>query len=163
MTTPANIAIRTATERDARAIGALIFRNANAVLAAEYSSAQLAVWKRYNTPVQLRERMKSRTTFSAYRTGRLCGIIALEGTELVVFYISLSYRGRGIWKLLLAQLEAFSNSQGIDTLSLTSSPSATTVYLQHGWKTMCSVMLSILGVNFEETLIPKKLAINMTT
>jgi hypothetical protein len=59
MTTPANITIRTATERDARAISALICRNADAVLAKEYSSAQLAAWKRYNTPARFREWMKS--------------------------------------------------------------------------------------------------------
>ena len=160
MTAPANITIRTATERDARAISALICRNADAVLAEEYSSAQLAAWKRYNTPARFRERMKSRTTFGAYRTVRLCGTIALEGTELVGFYVSPSCRGQGIGKLLLAQLEAFAISKGIKSLSLTSSPSATTFYLQHGWKTKRSVVLSMLGVDFEESLMTKVLALN---
>jgi GNAT superfamily N-acetyltransferase len=158
MTTPANITIRIATERDARAISALIRRNADAVLAKEYSSAQLAAWKRYNTPVRFRERMKSRTTFGAYRAGRLCGTIALEGTELVAFYISPSWRGQGIGKLLLAHLESFAISNGIKSLSLTSSPSATTFYLQHGWKTKRSVVLSMRGVDFEETSMTKQLA-----
>ena len=157
MTTPAKVSIRTATESDARAISALIRRNADAVLAEEYSSAQLAAWKRYNTPARLRERMKSRTTFGAYRTGRLCGTIALEETELVGFYVIPSCRGQGIGKLLLAQLETFAISRGIQSLSLTSSPSATTFYLQHGWKTSRSVVLSILGVHFEETLMTRKL------
>lgn len=158
MTTPANITIRTATERDARAISALIRRNADAVLAEEYSSAQLAAWKRYNTPALFRERMKSRTTFGAYRAGRLCGTIALEGTELVGFYVSPSWRGQGIGKLLLTHLEAFAILQGNKSLSLTSSPSATTFYLQHGWKTRRNVVLSMLGVDFEETLMTRKLA-----
>lgn len=158
MTTPANITIRTATERDARAISALIRRNADAVLAADYSSAQLAAWKRYNTPARFRDRMKSRTTFGTYRAGRLCGTIALEGSELVGFYVSPSCRGRGIGKLLLARLEAFAISRGIRSLSLTSSPFATTFYSQHGWKADGSVVLSLLGVDFEETRMTKQLA-----
>jgi len=159
MTIPANIIIRAATERDARAISALIRRNADAVLAEEYSSAQLATWKRYNTPARLRERMKSRTTYGAYRAGRLCGTIALEGTELVGFYVSPSCRGQGIGKLLLAQLEEFAISKGIKSLSLTSSPSATTFYLRHGWKAKRRLVLSLLGVDFEETLMTRKLAL----
>jgi GNAT superfamily N-acetyltransferase len=158
MTTRANIAIRTVTERDARAISGLIRRNADAVLAKEYSSAQLAAWKRYNTPARLRERLRSRTTFGAYRAGRLCGTIGLAGTELVGFYVSPSCRGQGIGKLLLAHLEAFAISRGIQTSSLTSSPSATIFYLQHAWKAKRSVVLSMLGVDFEETQMTKQLA-----
>ncbi|MEQ1854056.1 MAG: GNAT family N-acetyltransferase [Chthoniobacteraceae bacterium] len=158
MTATANITVRTATERDARAISALIRRNADAVLAKEYSSVQLAAWKRYNTPVRFRERMKSRTTFGAYRARRLCGTIALEGAELVGFYVNPSCRGLGIGKLLLQRLEAFADSKGIRSLSLTSSPSATTFYSQHGWKATRSVVLSIFGVDFEETLMTKQLA-----
>ena len=155
VTATANLTLRTATERDARAISALIRRIADAVLAKEYSPAQLAAWKRYNTPVRLRERMKSRTTFCAFRAGRLCGTIALEGMELVGFYVNPLRRGQGIGKLLLARLEAYAISQGIRSLSLTSSPSATTFYSQHGWKATRSVVLSILGVDFEETLMTK--------
>jgi putative acetyltransferase len=158
MTTRASITIRAATERDAGAISALIRRNADAVLAKEYSPAQLAAWKRYNTPARLRDRMKSRTTFGAYRAGQLCGTIGLEGTELVGFYVRPSCRGQGIGKLLLAWLEAFALSKGIRSLRLTSSPSATTFYSQHGWRTRRSVTLSIHGVDFEETLMTKNLA-----
>ena len=160
MTTPANIIIRTATGGDAGAISALIRRNADAMLAEEYSAAQLAAWKRYNTPARLRERLKSRTTFGAYRCGRLSGTMALDGAELVGFYVSPSRRGQGIGKLLLARLEAYAISQGIQSQSLTSSPSATTSYLQHGWKTRRSVALSILGVDSEETLMTRTLAPN---
>ena len=110
MTTPANIIIRTATGGDAGAISALIRRNADAMLAEEYSAAQLAAWKRYNTPARLRERLKSRTTFGAYRCGRLSGTMALDGAELVGFYVSPSRRGQGIGKLLLARLEAYAIS-----------------------------------------------------
>jgi GNAT superfamily N-acetyltransferase len=157
MGSPTKLTLRTATARDARAISALIRRNADAVLAEEYTRAQLAAWKRYNTPARFRERMKSRTTIGAYRAGRLFGTIALEGTELVGFYVSPARRGQGIGKLLLERLESFAISQGIDSLSLTSSPSATTFYLQHGWKKRRSVVLSMFGVDFEETLMTKKL------
>ncbi|PAW90258.1 MAG: hypothetical protein B9S33_01860 [Pedosphaera sp. Tous-C6FEB] len=152
-----NIVIRVATERDARSISALIRRNAEVVLAKDYSPAQLAAWTRYNTPGRIRHWMKSTAVFVAQRAGRLCGTIGLEGRELVGFYVSPSCRGQGIGKLLLAHLEAFATSKGIESLSLTSTHSAKDFYSRHGWNAERHVVLTILGVDFEETLMTKKL------
>jgi gluconokinase len=153
----AHITILPATEKDARAISALIRKNADAVLSADYSPEQLAAWKRHNSPARIRQGMAERTTFCAFRAGRLCGTIALQGSELVGFYVSAHLRGKGIGRLLLAHLEAYAATQGITALRLTSSPSATCFYLQNGWYSERTVVLSILGVDFEETLMTKTL------
>src|SRR5262245_19737522 len=106
------VAIRPATERDARALSALIRRNAEVVLSAHYSRDQLAAWKRYNTPARVRQRLAERTTFCAFRGRRLCATVALQGTELVGLYVSPSTRGKGIGRALLVHLETFAAARG---------------------------------------------------
>src|SRR5262245_33206257 len=88
------VAIRSATEKDARTISALIRTNADVVLSAHYSRDQLAAWKRYNTPARVRQRMAERTTFCAFLAGRLRGTIAVQRTELVGLYVSPGSRGK---------------------------------------------------------------------
>lgn len=159
MNTPldARIRIVPATGRDAAAISALVRRNADAVLSSDYSPEQLAAWKRYNTPARIRERLAERTTFCAFQSGRLCGTIGLKGAEMVGFYVSPRWRGRGIGRMLLAHLEAFAAQQGIRTLHLTSSPSAVSFYRQSGWQGERPVVLTMLGVRFPETFMTKTL------
>jgi GNAT superfamily N-acetyltransferase len=153
--TIATLTIRPAAEEDARAMSALIRRNADAVLAAHYSPEQLAAWKRYNTPARVRRRIRERATFCAFRAGRLCATIALRETELVGFYVSPGARGQGIGKALLAHLEAFAASSGINALHLTATPAALDFYLQNGWRAEHAVVVSILGVDFHETFMSK--------
>lgn len=149
------IGIVRATDRDAAAISALVRWNADAVLSADYSPEQLAAWKLYNTPARIRERLAERTTFCAFHSERLCGTIGLKGAEMVGFYVS--WRGRGVGRMLLAHLEAFAAQQGIRTLHLTSSPSAVSFYRQGGWRGERPVALNILGVRFPENFMTKTL------
>jgi len=98
------ITILLASEKDARAISTLIRKNANAVLSADYSLQQLAAWKRYNAPARIRQRMAERTAFCAFRAGRLCGTIALQGSELVGSILARTCAakasGRYCWPIL---------------------------------------------------------------
>src|SRR5687767_2483053 len=126
--------IRSATESDARSISALIRRNADVVLSAHYSRAQLAAWKRYNTPARVRQRLTDRTTFCAFLAGRLCATVALQGSELVGLYVRPRSRGQGIGRTLLAYVENFAVKKGIAVLQLTSTPAALDFYLQNGWR-----------------------------
>ncbi len=151
------LTIRLATDDDVRAISALVRRNAEAVLSACYSTEQLNAWKRYNTPTRVRRRLADRTTFCACRGGRLCATIALQETELVGLYVNPGSRGNGIGSLLLEQLESFAAAQGITTLHLTSTPAALDFYLRHGWHAGKTVVLNVLGVDFEETCMSKRL------
>jgi GNAT superfamily N-acetyltransferase len=151
------VAIRRATDKDARAISALIRRNADVVLSAHYSPEQLAAWKRYNTHASVRQRLAQRTTFCAFVGGRLCATIALEDTELVGLYVSPGSRGKGIGKALLEHLEGFAAMQGIAALHLTSTPAAVDFYLHNGWRAQHKVVLTILGIDFEETFMHKRL------
>jgi len=122
-----------------------------------YSRDQLNAWKRYNTPRRIRQRLLEQTTFCAFRGGRLCGTIGLKGDELVGLYVSPAFRGKGIGILLLAHLECFAARQGIARLHLTSTPSALSFYLRNGWHAGRTVVLSIMGVDFEETFMSKTL------
>ena len=151
------LTIRLATDDDARAISALIRRNAEAVLSAHYSTERLNAWKRYNTPTRIRKRLADRTTFCAHRGGRLCATIALQESELVGLYVNPGSRGKGIGSLLLEHLESFAAAQGMTTLHLTSTPAALDFYLRHGWRAGKAVVLNVLGVDFEETFMSKRL------
>ena len=149
--------IRPATEHDARAISTLIRQNADVVLSTHYSQQQLTAWKRYNTPARVRQRMQERSTFCAYRAGRLCATIALQGTELVGFYVRPGARGQGIGRALLAHLETFAAANGITALHLRSTPSALDFYSRCGWRAERAVVVSVMGVDFEDTFMTKRL------
>ena len=153
----ARISIRRAVPTDSTALSGLIRRNAEAVLASDYTPQQLTAWKRYNTPAQVRQRLGQRRTFCAVRSGRICGTVALKGDELVGLYVSPRWRGCGIGRMLLDHLEGVAAKQGINRLHLTSTPSAVTFYEHHGWKSGRKVVLNILEVDFEETAMTKDL------
>jgi N-acetylglutamate synthase-like GNAT family acetyltransferase len=154
---PDAITIRAARAGDAPALSRLVRRNADAVLAVDYTQQQLAAWKRHNTPALWRQHIATRLCFVAARAARLCGTIALEQDELVGLYISPARRGEGIGRRLLARLEQAAIQHGHRKLWLTSSPSAASYYLAHGWKKRRQVTLNILGVDFEETLMTRTL------
>jgi GNAT superfamily N-acetyltransferase len=154
---PTPLLIRRATERDARAISDLIRRNAEAILAREYTIEQMAAWRRYNTPARLRRRIAERVTFGAFRGRRLCGTVAFEKGELQGLYVSPRCCGRGIGRFLLAHLEAFAASRGSRRLNLTSTPGAVAFYAANGWRAERKMAVDILGVRFDETLMTKRL------
>ena len=154
----ATLRIRSATEHDSRAISSLIRQNADVVLSTHYSQQQLTAWKRYNTPARVRQRMLERRTFCAHRAGRLCATIALQGTEVVSFYVRPGLRGNGIGRVLLAHLEEYAAANGITALHLTSTPSALDFYLRSGWRAERAVVVNVMGVDFEDTLMTKSLA-----
>jgi len=122
-----------------------------------YSRDQLSAWKRYNTPARIRQHMPERTTFCAFGAGRLCATIALGGSELVGLYVSPGSRGKGIGRSLLAHFESFAVTQGIARLHLTSTASALDFYVRNGWHAEHTVVLNIMGVDFEETFMSKRL------
>ncbi|MEK6257127.1 MAG: GNAT family N-acetyltransferase [Planctomycetota bacterium] len=82
----------------------------------------------------------------------------MEGTELVGLYVSPSVRGQGIGRSLLAHLESFAAKQGIVRLHLTSTPSALDFYLRNGWRAGDTQVVKIMGVDFEETFLSKRLS-----
>jgi GNAT superfamily N-acetyltransferase len=153
----ARLVIRPAAERDARALSALIRKNADALLARRYSARRLAAWKRYNTPARIRRRIAERAMFCAFRGRRLCATAALAGTEVQGLYVNPRYCGQGIGRRLLAHLEDFAACQGIAALHLTSTPDAVAFYAGNGWRVGRTVVVVVLGVPFEETRMTKRL------
>jgi GNAT superfamily N-acetyltransferase len=151
------LVIRPAAERDARALSALIRKNADALLAGRYSARRLAAWKRYNTPARIRRRIAERATFCAFRGRRLCATAALEGSEVQGLYVNPRFCGQGIGRRLLAHLETFAASLGVTSLHLTSTPGAVAFYAGNGWRAGRKVVVVVLGVRFQETLMTKRL------
>jgi GNAT superfamily N-acetyltransferase len=149
--------IRPASQRDARALSALVRKNADDLLAGSYSARQLAAWKRYNTPARIRRRIAERATFCAFRGRRLCATAALGGTEVQGLYVNPRVCGQGIGRRLLSHLESLAASQGVTSLHLTSTPGAVAFYVRNGWRAGRTVVVVVLGVQFEETHMTKRL------
>ena len=122
-----------------------------------YSAAQIAVWKKANTPKAIRESLKRRTIFCAFTKGKLIGTIGLEEQEVVGLYVSYSKRGLGIGGILLQHLEEYARQQSIVQLSLTATPSAQPFYAAKGYTRIKQVAVNIQGVDFHETAMFKEL------
>ena len=70
--------------------------------------------------------------------------------------MSPASRGKGIGRSLLVHPESYAATQGITVLHLTSTPSAIAFYLRHGWRAEQTVVVSILGADFEEAFMSKR-------
>ena len=122
-----------------------------------YSAAQIAIWKKANTPKAIRDSLRKRIIFCAFSKGKLIGTIGLEGQEVVGLYVSYSKRGLGIGGILLQYLEEYARQQSIGKLNLTATPSAQPFYAAKGYTSIQQVVVNIQGVDFHETAMFKQL------
>lgn len=149
--------IRKAKLSDAQRISYLIRKNADKVLALDYSKVQLIAWKNSNTLKAIANQLKQREIFCAFENDRLVGTIGLRENEVLGLYVSYSRRGKGIGKKLLNHLEEYAKKNGITALKLTSTPSANTFYQRNGYVPQGSVIVNVNGVNFKETKMTKNI------
>lgn len=149
-----NTKIFKATQKDARRISYLIHKNTDAN-PNRYTAEQIQAWKKYNTPTQIANQLNDRTVFCAKIGNRLVGTIALKAGMVLGFYVSPSYRGKGIGRTLLSHLETYARRQHLSKLHLTSSPSALRFYKNNGYKVVDDVVEVVNGVEFPETLMEK--------
>ncbi len=146
--------IRKAVAKDAKRISYLIQKvtdkNPN-----KYSEEQISAWKRYNTPSEIKRQLHNRVIFCAFKNARLIGTIALKDNRILGFYVSYTIRKNGVGTQLLEYLEAYALKLNLNTLQLTSTPSAFEFYKKRGYKVKKKVNLSIYGVDYPETEMEK--------
>jgi len=150
--------IRKATIEGCRRISYLIRKNTEQVKENHYSEIQVRTWKKANTTKAIEEKMKTRTIFCAFQHNQLVGTIGLDQTEVVGVYVSYSKRNLGIGGQLIRYLEQYAHRIGLAELTLTSTPSAKAFYQSKGFTAMNEVSVMIMGVEFIETAMRKKLA-----
>lgn len=150
--------IRKATIDDAKRISYLIRKNADHVLAKDYSEEQLIAWKRQQTIASIRKRMSERTIFCAFQSNKLVGTVGLEGNNLVGLYISYLKRGQGLGYKLLTYIENYAKKNNINQLYLTSTPNGYGFYLKNGYEPLEKATLYYNNVAFIETKMTKNIS-----
>ncbi len=151
------LSIRKAKPTDARRISYLIHQNTEKVVENQYSPEQVAIWKKANSPSAILRSMETKTLFCAFAGQYLVGTIGLLGTEVVGLYVSPARRKQGIGGQLLTFLENYAQQKGIKELTLTATPSGEPFYQAKGYEALKPVVVNILGVDFLETAMKKRI------
>lgn len=149
--------IRQANKNDARRISYLIQKNTVNVTKNNYSAEQIDVWKAANTTTAIKGKLNERIIFCAFENEKLIGTIGLQGNEVVGLYVSYNKVGKGIGTKLLNHLEEYAKKNRIETLELTSTPSANLFYRRNGYIAKEPIIISVNGVDFLETKMTKML------
>ncbi len=143
--------IQAATQADAKAISALVLRNARETLQPHYTAEQWSVFIQYYAQEAVEEKIRCQDVFVAYDGDRLVGTIALEDFFVLGFYTAADYLGRGVGTALLQYLERHAAAKGLTTLELAASPVAVGFYTQRGWEVVGEEWFEYKGVQFWET------------
>ena len=142
--------IRKANPSDVHKISYLIRKNTEMVKENNYTADQIRVWKKYNSPSGIVKQMKNRIIFYSFENNRLVGTIGLQNDEIVGLYISYHQRKKGLGHLFLQYLEKFARENNMNTLILTSTPSAEKFYINNGYKSVGKVVIEVEGIPFSE-------------
>ncbi len=149
--------IRKANQNDAKSLSELICENANLILKPLYNDLQWSVFIQYYSEGVLLQKIETQTIFCAEIDGTTVGTIALDDDFVLGFYTKVTHLKKGIGSLLMIHLENHARENGLKTLQLAASPVGVDFYLKNGWIKIKDINISYLGVDFEETLMKKKL------
>jgi len=151
------IIIRHAIERDAEELSEMICENAKTMLAPHYTKEQWDNFSLYYSPEVVRKKIKEQFVFCAELNGKIVGTVALDNDFVVGFYTRLEYLNQSIGAALMTHLEAFAIEKNLNEIQLTSSPEGLKFYFKNGWEKVKDITFDHHGVDFEETLMVKKL------
>ena len=143
-----------ASEIDIENISALIiestFQNPN-----NYTEEQKKAWITYNSVVRIKSFLTDRQIICLYQENELLGTVSLKNDEIFGFYVNHKSRGKGFGTMLLKKAEELAFENGVFKIHLSSTPSAFGFYKKHGFKANGNIVVTILGVDFEETAMHK--------
>ncbi len=151
------ILIRHALECDAEELSKMICENAKALLAPHYTKEQWDVFITYYSPEVIRKKISEQIVFCSELNGKIVGSVALNNDFVVGFYTRLEYLNQGIGAAMMNHLEAFALGKNLKEIQLASSPLGLKFYLNNGWIKVKDIIINYHGVDFEETLMVKKL------
>lgn len=100
---------------------------------ADYPPERLRPLADYFSPAKVGELNRERVCLIAEEAGRIVGTAALEGGELVTFFVLPEHQGRGIGAALLGALEASARTQGRARLGVNASLTGAAFYERHGY------------------------------
>lgn len=130
---------------DAQTVSEIIRTTMRISNAADYPIERLQPLIDYFSPEKVEQINQERTCLVAEEDGRLVGTAALDGNELVTFFVWPDCQGRGVGATLLTRLEAIARVEGREELRADSSLTATAFYERHGYQRTGSVLDGTAG------------------
>ncbi len=127
------IIIRTFEPADATAVSQLIRRTMRESNSRDYPLDRLQPLIDYFSPEKVRRLSQERVCLVAEANGQLIGTAALEGTELVTFFVLPEYQGQGIGTRLLAAIEEQARTQAITHITVDASVTGVAFYAARGY------------------------------
>ncbi|HMP40231.1 MAG TPA: GNAT family N-acetyltransferase, partial [Roseiflexaceae bacterium] len=128
------LSIRRYQSTDAAAVSAIIRTTMQRSNTADYPLEQLQPLIDYFSPEKVEQISYDRICLVAEVDGVLVATAALEGDELATFFVLPDQQGCGIGAALLAELEAFARSNGLQMLRVDASLTGAAFYERHGYR-----------------------------
>lgn len=126
--------IRPALEDDAGEISAIILRTLRETNAKDYAPEIIERVERSFSPRTVGELIGKRTVFVATIDGCVVGTASLDGNVVHTVFVAPDVQGRGIGKLLMAEIESTARGINIAKLAVPSSVTAETFYARLGFR-----------------------------
>jgi GNAT superfamily N-acetyltransferase len=128
------IQIRRFEPSDAKAVSNVIRTTMRISNAADYPMERLQPLIDYFSPAKVEQFSHERDCLVAEEEGAIIGTAALEGDELVTFFVDPQHQGRGIGSALLKAIETIARHHGRRELKVDASLTGTAFYERHGYE-----------------------------
>ncbi|WP_369719678.1 N-acetyltransferase family protein [Bradyrhizobium sp. LLZ17] len=125
--------IRPALDDDAADISVVILRALRETNAKDYTNEIIETVERSFSPTEVRELIRKRTVFVASIGSRVVGTAGLDGSVVRTVFVAPDVQGRGVGKLLMAEIERTARERNIASLTVPSLVTAETFYARLGF------------------------------
>lgn len=112
---------------------------------ADYPAERLRPLLDYFSPEKVAGLNRGRTCLVAERDGHVVATAALEGDELVTFFVLPEEQGRGVGSALLGALEAAARARGRGRLAVNASLTGAGFYERHGYRRLGGALEGAAG------------------
>jgi GNAT superfamily N-acetyltransferase len=141
------ITVRPYRSADADAVSHLIRNTMRISNSADYPMERLQPLIDYFSPGKVEALSRERTCFVAEEGGAIVGTAALDGDELVSFFVSPLKQRRGIGSLLLERLEAVASERGLRELRVSASLAGVSFYRRNWFQPAGDPVEATAGVH----------------
>jgi GNAT superfamily N-acetyltransferase len=128
------VQIRLYEPSDAEAVSNVIRTTMRISNVADYPIERLQPLIDYFSPPKVEQLSHERDCLVAEEDGEIIGTAALEGDELVTFFVDPEHQGRGVGSALLKEIEAIALRHGRHELKVDASLAGTVFYERHGYE-----------------------------
>ncbi len=126
--------IRVARPDDAAEVHQVIVAALRETNARDYAASVIARLEESFSPAEVRSMIDTRKSFVALAGSRIVGTAALDGSVVRTVFVAPDVQGRGMGRLLMAEVEKASREAGIEILTVPASLTGEPFYAKLGFK-----------------------------